>query len=384
MCTTYVCFLAALLSFESGWDRERYDAGIIVDSQLTEWAKGPVETHYPGYKSWSQLSEQEWQDMSYRSMNSLGFVGYQFGEALLIDLGYYKDDVYYGAGAETNTWDGTWTGKNGVSSLKDFMTGKAQNVAIQEAFGYNLQILQNQLSVYGKSLDDYVGQSRSYVQNGETVSVKLTLSGILAASHLRGAWGTASLLLDDAVSADENGTSILQYVKQFGGYETPAIDSLVAFHDGRVIGDEGLGSLHLPGEKSGTDEDEEVSETPPDEIKVEQPDRNEPADDPAEVPESDTIELSYAWGQFRTIDGFEPATDRIDFGSLPAADVLVEDTAEGLKVTVKNNGDSGYLLRGVRAADLSISANTTAASWNPILTQAGGIADQLRALGSHD
>ncbi len=56
MCTTFACFLAALLSFESGWDRERYDAGIIVDSQLTEWAKGPVETHYPGYESWSQLS----------------------------------------------------------------------------------------------------------------------------------------------------------------------------------------------------------------------------------------------------------------------------------------------------------------------------------------
>jgi len=317
-------------------------------------------------------------------MNSLGFVGYQFGEALLIDLGYYKDDVYYGAGAETNTWDGTWTGKNGVSSLKDFMTGKAQNIAIQEAFGYNLHILQNQLSVYGKSLTDYVGQSRAYVQNGETVNVKLTLSGILAASHLRGAWGTASLLLDDAVSADENGTSILQYVKQFGGYETPAIDSLVAAHEGRVIGDEGLGSLHLPGENSEGGDHEEVSAPPKEEIKVEKPDPAEPVDEPAEVAQSDTLELGYKWGQFHTIDGFDLSKGRLDFGSLPAADVLIEDTADGLKVTVKNNGGSGYLLRGVRATDLSISANTTAATWNPVLTQEGGVGDQLRALGSHD
>ena len=41
--------------------------------------------------------------MAYRSTNSFGFVGYQFGEALLIDLGYYDDDFYYGNGASTNT-----------------------------------------------------------------------------------------------------------------------------------------------------------------------------------------------------------------------------------------------------------------------------------------
>jgi len=108
-------------AFESGWDRVRYDQGIIQDWQLDQWAGGPVEQFFPSYSSWSQLSDAEWDAMSYRSMNSFGFVGYQFGEAFLIDLGYYDDDFYYGNGAATNTWDGTWTGKNGVDSLEEFM-----------------------------------------------------------------------------------------------------------------------------------------------------------------------------------------------------------------------------------------------------------------------
>ena len=375
MCGTFLCFLAALLAFESGWDRDRYKAGIIQDSQLNEWAKGPVENYYPGYTSWSQLTDAEWKAMSYRSMNSLGFVGYQFGEALLIDLGYYKDDVYYGAGAATNSWDGTWTGKNGVGSLDDFMTEEAQTVAIQEAFGYNLQILQNQLGVYGKSLNDYLGQSRNYRQNGQEVTVTLSLTGILAASHLRGAWGTAALLLDNAVSADENGTSILKYIEQFGGYESPSIDALIARHQGRVIGDEGLGSLLLestgePGETSGVEDPQQTPEVV------------ETVDDFPTTPDgANTIQVTYSWGQFVTVDDFNPAEDRIDFGSLPGADVLIEEVGSDLRITIKNNGGSGYLLRGVRAEDLSIE-NVTAAEWNPVLTQNGGIGDQLRALGA--
>ena len=117
MADSFDDFLDALLAFESGWDRERYNAGIITDAQLDSWAGGSVEEFYPSYSSWSDLTDAEWEAMAYRSMNSYGFVGYQFGEALLIDLGYYDDDVYYGNGAATNTWDGTWTGKNGVDSL---------------------------------------------------------------------------------------------------------------------------------------------------------------------------------------------------------------------------------------------------------------------------
>ncbi|MEO0498836.1 MAG: calcium-binding protein, partial [Pseudomonadota bacterium] len=119
------------------------------------------------------------------STNSLGFVGYQFGEALLIDLGYYDDTIFYGAGAATNTWDGSWTGKNGVTTLDDFMTKGAQEVAIQEAFGHNLQIIENDLAQQGLTLDDFVGTTTTYVDAGQTVTVELSLTGIMAAAHLR-------------------------------------------------------------------------------------------------------------------------------------------------------------------------------------------------------
>ncbi|WP_208978663.1 hypothetical protein [Pseudovibrio denitrificans] len=96
---TYDEFRDALRAFESGWDRERYNDGRIQDWQLNEWAGGPVQDFFPEYDSWGDLNDDQWSAMSYRSMNSLGFVGYQFGEALLIDLGYYDDDVFYGNGA---------------------------------------------------------------------------------------------------------------------------------------------------------------------------------------------------------------------------------------------------------------------------------------------
>jgi hypothetical protein len=74
----------------------------------------------------------------YRVENTLGFMGkYQFGEALLIDLGYYiaKDGVYYGNGADKNYWLGTWTRKKGIDSKSTFQNSpNVQEFAIREAF----------------------------------------------------------------------------------------------------------------------------------------------------------------------------------------------------------------------------------------------------------
>ncbi|KAI5799200.1 hypothetical protein DFH27DRAFT_559967 [Peziza echinospora] len=271
LCKTFTCFLSSLLAFESGWDRDSYNSGHIQTSQLNEWARGPVSAFYPNYTSWSDLTPQEWEAMAYRSMNSLGFVGYQFGEALLSDLGYYyDDDLYYGAGggAEKNTWDGTWLGKRSVYSLDDFLTKDVQDEAIKEAFGWNLQILKNLLwRRRKKTVMEVLGQTKTYRQkitiktgNGTTsggggglgglvkhptntnttyiteadgsqvhlITVNLTLTGILAACHLRGAVGTAALLLDNVVSVDEYGTSILKYIEKFGGYESPTVQEMIA------------------------------------------------------------------------------------------------------------------------------------------------------------
>ncbi|WP_306142981.1 hypothetical protein [Roseibium sp. MMSF_3412] len=339
MAGTFEDFLAALLAFESGWDRDRYDAGIIQDWQLDQWAGGGVETRFPQYTSWSQLTDAEWETMAYQSMNSLGFVGFQFGEALLIDLGYYDDTVFYGNGAATNTWDGTWTGKNGVTSLQDFTTKDAQTVAIQEAFGYNLEVLETQLAGSGQSLSDFIGQTASYTQNGQTVTVELTLTGILAAAHLRGAWGTASLLQGGAVSTDEYGTSILQYIDQFGGYSAPTIEQMIAFYEDRLTGDEGLGT---PGETPGGT-----------------PCAGDPGSNGgAGVSESDAdVVITWAWGQEEVVTGFDPANNTIFIDWIGAADLVVSETSEGAVFAVPANSQS-TTLAGVQLSDLS-SANFT-------------------------
>ncbi|WP_434050877.1 MAG: hypothetical protein RDA78_16305 [Roseibium sp.] len=336
---TFEDFLAVLLAFESGWDRDRYNAGVIQDWQLDQWAGGGVETRFPQYTSWSQLTDAEWETMAYQSMNSLGFVGFQFGEALLIDLGYYDDSVFYGNGAATNTWDGTWTGKNGVTSLEEFTTKEAQTVAIQEAFGYNLQVLETQLAGSGQSLSDFIGQTASYTQTGQTVTVELTLTGILAAAHLRGAWGTASLLQGGAVSTDEYGTSILQYIDQFGGYSSPSIAEMISFYEDRLTGDEGLGTPgEMPGGTPGTGD----------------PGGNGDAG----VSENDAdVVITWTWGRDEVVTGFDPANDTIFIDWIGAADLVVSETAQGIVFAVPSNNQT-TTLAGVQLSDLT-SANFT-------------------------
>ncbi|MCA0906991.1 hypothetical protein LCM27_11370 [Ruegeria marisrubri] len=330
---TFTDFLSALLAFESGWDRDRYDSGVIQDWQLNSWAGGTVTDFFPGYSSWGDLSDEEWQTMAYRSMNSLGFVGFQFGEALLIDLGYYDDDQFYGNGAATNTWDGTWTGKNGVNSLEDFMTKEAQTVAIQEAFGLNLQIIQDGLENAGQSLDDFIGQTTTYTDtSGNSITVELTLTGILAAAHLRGAYGTLNLLLGGAVSTDEYGTSILQYIDQFGGYDSASVDEMIAFFNDRKTGDEGLGTPGdggadpvSPGAGSGTaDVDKDSAD----------------------------VVLTWSYGSDAQITDFDPTTDTIFVDWISAADLEISEQGGSVVFAIPSNQQTLTLV-GVALSDLA-------------------------------
>jgi hypothetical protein len=334
MAETYQDFRDAMRAFESGWDRDRYEAGIIVDWQLDEWAGGPVTEFYPQYSSWGDLADAEWDAMSYRSTNSLGFVGYQFGEALLIDLGYYDDDVFYGNGAAFNTWDATWTGKNGVDSLEEFKTADAQEVAIQEAFGMNLQIIEDGLANAGKSLDDYIGTTSSYELNGETFIIELTLSGILAAAHLRGAYGTLDLLLSGAISTDENGTSILQYIDQFGGYETPSSNAIIAFYEDRLTGDEGFGT---PG---GNGSGEVVA-------------GNGSYGEAGVNAQTADVVISWDYGHHTTVSDFDPATQTIFVDWIGASDLEITQTDEGVVLAVPGNNQS-TTLGGVTLDQLSL------------------------------
>ncbi|MEO1016262.1 MAG: hypothetical protein AAFY56_01010 [Pseudomonadota bacterium] len=335
---SYDEFLDALRAFESGWDKARYDQGIIADWQLDQWAGGKVQDFYPSYGSWSDLNDAEWDVMSYRSMNSLGFVGYQFGEALLIDLGYYDDDVFYGNGATSNTWDGTWTGKNGATSLEAFMTAEVQDKAIQDAFGYNLQVIENGLSQSGASLDDYLGTIRTYTDGGTTISVELSLTGILAAAHLRGAWGTLSLLQSGSVSADEFGTSILQYVEQFGGYDAPTVDQIIAFHEDGKTGDEGLG---VPGGTAGGDGGNNNSGT----------DANSDNGTTDVTAESADVVIDWAWGSNTVVTDFDPASSTIFIAWVGADSLELSEIGGDVVFSIPNNNQT-TTLKGVTLAEL--------------------------------
>lgn len=366
---TYVEFRDAMRAFESGWDQDRYATGNIQDWQLDEWAGGPVETFFPEYDSWGEMTDAQWAEMSYRSMNALGFVGYQFGEALLIDLGYYQDDVFYGNGASTNTWDGVWTGKNGVTSLEAFMTATAQEQAIQEAFGYNTKVIVEGLANAGQSLDDYLGTTRTYLDGGEEVTVTLTMTGILAAAHLRGAWGTLNLLLSDNVSTDEYGTSILYYMDQFGGYDSPDATAIIQVWDDSYAattdsGSEGTGDTGDTGGSEGTGGTDGSEGTDGNGDGSEGTDAAEgsggtdTSNGTAGVTkETADVVITWAYGADDQITGFDPANDTILIEWVSSDALDVADTDDGVVFSIPTNNQSTTLV-GIALADLS-AANFT-------------------------
>ncbi|NJR61299.1 MAG: hypothetical protein HC769_22185 [Cyanobacteria bacterium CRU_2_1] len=157
---------------------------------------------------------------NYQAVSRLGFLGkYQLGEAILFDLGYYTNDPsYYGASftPDYNDWIGTWTGKDGVSSRQEFLANEnnTQETAIRGAFGKNIGYLVNFLAARGRTIESYIGTTKPSL-NGATI----TLSGILAGAHLRGAGNMANFLLDGTPSPDEDGTPIEFYIQVFGGFQ---------------------------------------------------------------------------------------------------------------------------------------------------------------------
>ncbi|MEN9519220.1 MAG: hypothetical protein RLZZ381_1808 [Cyanobacteriota bacterium] len=56
---------------------------------------------------------------------------------------------------------------------------------------------------------------------GSVEGVPITCSGIIAAAHLRGEYGVINLLRNGYITRDEYNTSILEYLDEFQGYQTP-------------------------------------------------------------------------------------------------------------------------------------------------------------------
>ncbi|MEO1764147.1 MAG: hypothetical protein AAFR83_19815 [Cyanobacteria bacterium J06629_18] len=165
----------------------------------------------------------------YKFVNpQLYFLGkYQFAEVLLIRLGYYRAKSYFGNGADKNYWKGSWTGKNGINSKSEFLNSPdVQEQAIREAFGVYWQDINNLMNKRGKSIESYLSQVKTFKENGKPRRIKITLSGIIAAAHLKGPDKVVDLLVSGKVSQDYFGTSILSYLEEFGGYKTTSQDFL--------------------------------------------------------------------------------------------------------------------------------------------------------------
>ncbi|MDB5486360.1 MAG: hypothetical protein JWQ58_75 [Reyranella sp.] len=327
---TFTDFLDALRAFESGVDYDRYLSGQITESQIQSWV---------GDANWNayEAGELSWRDMQYTSVNALGFVGYQFGEPLLIDLGYYQ-------GNTGNLWTGHFTGKNGVDSFATLKTD-VQEAIILDAFGYNLNVIESGLEAKGTSLDALIGTQRTYMDtNGQSVTVTLSLTGILAAAHLRGAWGTLDLLNNGSASADEYGTSILKYIQQFGAYDTPSFSTLIAAqqtgkalplaeelwhddvnNDGTVADYSGWDGTQADGGSTG----------------------GETGGGDATV-----TTINWMWGT-NTVLAFDPDLDVLDFGWFQKDNFSIAEVGGSVVITITGNNQT-YTLDGVTLAELSI------------------------------
>ena len=334
---TFTDFLNALRAFESGVDYDRYLSGQITEAQIRSWV---------GDANWNayQAGQLSWRDMQYTSVNSLGFVGYQFGEPLLIDLGYYLDNT-------GNLWTGRFTGKNGVDSFATLKTD-IQEAIILDAFGYNLNVIESGLEAKGTSLDALIGSQRTYVDTtGQSVTVTLTLTGILAAAHLRGAWGTLDLLNNGSASADEYGTSILKYIQQFGAYDTPSYSTLIAAHESAAtltlaeelwhddFDDDGTVSDYAGWDGTQADGGSTGGGTGGD---------GQTGGDGAAT----VTTVSWMWGA-NTVLAFDPDLDVLDFGWFQKDNFSIAEVGGSVVITIIGNNQT-YKLDGVTLAELSM------------------------------
>ncbi|WOE33279.1 MULTISPECIES: hypothetical protein [unclassified Acinetobacter] len=197
--------------------------------------------------------------MQYHSINALGFVGYQFGEALLYDLGFYVptkkkyndtlfDSLYLGGlsddiwsedvsifpsnsesfgkiilATHINLWEGSFKGIDGLNYFEDLKKPVIQDKIILEAFSYNISVLKGLFKV-SKGID-ILDIFKENLKSDDLFSelFKLhgvgILSGVLAAMHLCGPYGFYDLYIKNKISFDEFSMSIVEYIEKFSNYD---------------------------------------------------------------------------------------------------------------------------------------------------------------------
>lgn len=192
--------------------------------------------------------------MQYAAINALGFVGYQFGEKILIEHGYYRpaslrldergearclETYYVGLPAlqrpqsihrlardratgnilstPTNEWRGVFLGKNGIWTFDDLRSQAGQEAAIRDILTNLDQRLSDALNSRGLSgfHSRKIVRSVSISPEFPPVKVRCTRAGLLACAHLCGIQAVVEFLDHGVVRVDEFGTSIVDYLLEF-------------------------------------------------------------------------------------------------------------------------------------------------------------------------
>ena len=268
---TFAEFLAKLLARESGidpalfpWYVREFDSPVLTYPAVTAPGRGirdartgrftfrPITVaHY-----FEALGVREFFDprdagcievMQHASTNALGFIGYQFGESILIDAGYYRpervrignprgftetvESYYIGAidesmwhggrtqmlyqmpgtrrlvlATDVNCWRGTFTGKNGVRTTADLKDPGKQRRIIRDVADLNYRRI--------KAI---------FKRMNYTLPAGETWSALIAAAHLSGCQAAARFALAGTNVMDQFGTSVHTYFEGFAGFQTPYV-----------------------------------------------------------------------------------------------------------------------------------------------------------------
>lgn len=270
-------FLDDLLAFESGIDPRKFPWYVdhlereVVDAVEVEAVGRPKRTstgqlmrtrntveayfrHLGVFDLFESQDETSLRAMQCGAMNALGFVGFQVGEGILVDCGYYRPrmvEVPFGRGLATvpmlyagqlpertwandvrecvtvlpgwtspilatdaNRWEGSFSGLDGIWSLDQLRTVRGQYAVIRRVMAHMHRTLRDLLAARGGHLDAFLPQAPT----GQD-TVVATLSGVLASTHLCGPYAVADWVVDRREASDEFGVTLSEYMIRFSGYD---------------------------------------------------------------------------------------------------------------------------------------------------------------------
>lgn len=162
------------------------------------------------YADWMRALGQNESGNNYAFVSSLGYLGrFQFGEEALQAIGLYHAD----ATPWSIDFQGAWTEKAhamGVWDKASFLNSSAAQDAAGAAW-------------FEKIHQDAQAIDILKYEGAMVGGIPITMSGLLAGAHLVGVWNLKSFLeTGGAVDIrDGYGTPTSEYVKRFGGFDTP-------------------------------------------------------------------------------------------------------------------------------------------------------------------